>query len=106
MSFVTTARLYFGHNRRLSRSTSAVLPEPTGPATPTRNARCSDVVDIFLHPAISQDVERPLQRWSLPACPRKDCSSRLRLLVCFRFVQSKFPFAPCLPCILSTGSAI
>src|ERR1700738_3514846 len=45
MSFVTTARLYFGHSRRLNRSTSAVFPEPTGPAITTRNARID--VDSF-----------------------------------------------------------
>src|SRR6266487_1342286 len=39
MSFVTTARFTWGHKLRLSRSTSAVLPLPTGPATPTRKAR-------------------------------------------------------------------
>src|SRR5690349_2177865 len=38
MSLVTTARLICGQNKRLSTSTSAVLPLPTGPATPTRNA--------------------------------------------------------------------
>src|SRR5579872_7321621 len=39
MSLVTTAMLYRCCNSRLSRSTRAVLPLPTGPATPTRNAR-------------------------------------------------------------------
>src|SRR5271165_7333689 len=38
MSFVTTARLSFGNSFLLSRSTSAVFPDPTGPAIPTRNA--------------------------------------------------------------------
>src|ERR1700738_2848353 len=47
MSFVTTARLYFGQSRRLNRSTSAVFPEPTGPAIPTRNARVESCLRIF-----------------------------------------------------------
>src|ERR1700733_7947381 len=38
MSFVTTARFNSGHSRLLSRSTNAVLPQPTGPAIPTRKA--------------------------------------------------------------------
>src|SRR5262249_49901991 len=38
MSLVTTARLTDGQRRRLSCSTSAVLPLPTGPAIPTRYA--------------------------------------------------------------------
>src|SRR5215472_6240568 len=46
MSLVTTARLYFGHSFRLSRSTSAVFPDPTGPATPTRNALFDPSWDI------------------------------------------------------------
>src|ERR1700730_16289221 len=50
MSFVTTARLYRGKSRRLSRSTSAVFPEPTGPAMPTRNARDELCFSISLTP--------------------------------------------------------
>ena len=34
MSLVMTARLISGQRSRQSRSTRAVLPEPTGPATP------------------------------------------------------------------------
>src|ERR1700677_3339904 len=37
MSFVTTAMSSRCRRRLHSRSTSAVLPEPTGPPTPTRN---------------------------------------------------------------------
>src|SRR5258708_22660657 len=39
MSLVTTARLTDGHKTWLSTCTSAVLPLPTGPATPARKAR-------------------------------------------------------------------
>src|SRR5438094_5899123 len=39
MSLVTTPTLTRGESSRLRQSTSAVLPLPTGPATPTRNAR-------------------------------------------------------------------
>src|SRR5258708_36176539 len=39
MSLVTTPTLMRGESSRLRQSTSAVLPLPTGPATPTRNAR-------------------------------------------------------------------
>src|SRR5579871_1642973 len=39
MSLVTTATLCCGESARLKQSTNAVLPLPTGPATPTRNAR-------------------------------------------------------------------
>src|SRR5258707_13707461 len=39
MSLVTTARFTSGHKTWLSTCTSAVLPLPTGPATPARKAR-------------------------------------------------------------------
>src|SRR5579864_5945187 len=39
MSLVTTPTLRRGESSRLRQSTRAVLPLPTGPATPTRNAR-------------------------------------------------------------------
>src|ERR1700737_1918351 len=39
MSLVTAARLTAGHKAWLSTCTSAVLPLPTGPATPSRKAR-------------------------------------------------------------------
>src|SRR5271156_3144255 len=48
MSLVTTARLMRGQNWRVSWSTSAVLPEPTGPATPTRNALGNSLGSIAL----------------------------------------------------------
>src|SRR5271155_2697523 len=48
MSLVTTARLYFGQSLWLRRSTKAVLPEPTGPAMPIRNAREGTELVIFL----------------------------------------------------------
>src|SRR5215472_17759859 len=51
MSLVTTARLYFGHSPRLRRSTSAVFPDPTGPAMPTRNARANLLTLIFAPPS-------------------------------------------------------
>src|ERR1700733_723653 len=48
MSLVTTARLVRGQNCRESWSTSAVLPEPTGPATPTRYALGTSLGSIAL----------------------------------------------------------
>src|SRR5689334_20513959 len=48
MSFVTTATLTRGESLRLKQSTSAVLPLPTGPATPTRNAR--------MHTRLEQEI--------------------------------------------------
>src|ERR1700719_4561293 len=65
MSFVTTARLYRGNSRRLSRSTSAVLPEPTGPAMPTRNARNEFCFSIVPALKIASVCARP----SLPCRP-------------------------------------
>src|SRR5277367_5617945 len=44
MSLVTTATEYFGYNTWLRRSTRAVLPEPTGPATPMRKGRFGLVI--------------------------------------------------------------
>src|SRR5271170_2246658 len=48
MSLVTTARLMRGQSWRVSWSTSAVLPEPTGPAMPTRYALAESVGSIAL----------------------------------------------------------
>src|SRR5579864_8177002 len=53
MSLVTTATLMRGESSRLRQSTSAVLPLPTGPATPTRNARM----------ATRLEQEIPLGQW-------------------------------------------
>src|SRR5262245_55366591 len=44
MSLVTTASRYWSRIRLQSTSTSVVLPEPTGPPTPTRNGDAADVM--------------------------------------------------------------
>src|ERR1700730_809354 len=49
MSLVTTARLILGESARHRLSTKAVLPEPTGPAMPMRNARVGCVDKGLLH---------------------------------------------------------
>src|ERR1019366_4304103 len=46
MSLVTTAMSSRSRSRLHSRSTSAVLPEPTGPPTPTRNTSARLDVDM------------------------------------------------------------
>src|ERR1700730_15099541 len=48
MSLVTTARLILGESARQRRSARAVLPEPTGPAMPMRNARVGCVAKSLL----------------------------------------------------------
>src|SRR5580704_17709345 len=101
MSFVTTARLYFGHSRRLNRSTSAVFPEPTGPAIPTRNARIDvdfssripDHLKTGRHPPAS------LTRRSLPACRKNNPQSPQPLRATFSFRQ--IDFSVCSPLTLS-----
>src|SRR5580704_10192622 len=94
MSLVTTARLYFGQSRRLNRSTSAVFPEPTGPALPTRNALI-DVDPFSRIPSSPQDsaTHPPVSRVAVYQLAEKITPKLLSdLTPPFRFIKSMFPF--------------
>src|SRR5258706_8812316 len=61
MSLVPPARLTSGHNTWLSTCTSAVLPLPTGPATPARKAR---ILLAFIFNSSSFSKQKiPLSQW-------------------------------------------
>src|SRR5216684_8452110 len=60
MSLVTTARFTSGHKTWLSTCTSAVLPLPTGPATPARKARI--LLAFIFNSRSSSKQEIPLSK--------------------------------------------
>src|SRR4051794_21587171 len=60
MSFVTTARSRRARRLRHRDSTSAVLPDPTGPPTPTLSACCSFISSSVLLPWISHHLTTTL----------------------------------------------
>src|SRR5262245_52260474 len=66
MSLVTTPRFTPGQNLWLSRSTSAVLPLPTGPAMPTRNAL------VIAPPSASSTLRRLLLEQEIPLRQRQN----------------------------------
>src|SRR5216683_7715386 len=88
MSLVTTARFNFGKSLLLSRSTSAVLPDPTGPAIPTRNALPRSWLSIARAPEFHHPLSKP-ELAPNQICGAEDVHQYLRDLRRVKFFRMK-----------------